>query len=59
VETGLKPLLAGHDIVEVPISWIDRSDEMGTSSFRLARLAPSYVLSRLGVVRNGARPGPP
>jgi len=59
VETGLKPLLAGHDIVEVPISWIDRSDEMGTSSFRLARLAPSYVLSLLGVLRNGASPARP
>lgn len=45
VETGLKPILAGRDIVEVPISWIDRSDDMGASSFRLARLAPSYALS--------------
>jgi dolichol-phosphate mannosyltransferase len=58
VETGLKPLLAGHDIVEVPISWIDRSDEMGTSSFRLARLAPSYLLSLLGILRNGGRASP-
>ncbi len=53
VETGLKPLLAGHDIVEVPISWIDRSDDMGTSSFRLARLAPSYLRSLADLLRDG------
>jgi dolichol-phosphate mannosyltransferase len=51
VETGLKPILAGYDIVEVPISWIDRSDDMGASSFRLARLAPSYLLSLVGMLR--------
>jgi glycosyltransferase involved in cell wall biosynthesis len=53
-ETGLKPLLAGHDIVEVPISWINRTDDMGASSFRLARLAPSYFLAlvRLMVPRS-------
>ena len=33
VETGLKPLLAGYDIEEVPMSWINRTAEMGASSF--------------------------
>lgn len=49
VETGLKPLLAGHDIREVPISWINRTPGMGSSSFRLLRVAPRYamVLARL------------
>jgi hypothetical protein len=42
----------------VPISWIDRSDDMGTdrtSSFRLVRLAPSYLLSLVGLLRAGTR----
>lgn len=56
VETGLRPLMAGHDIREVPISWIDRSDDMGTSSFRLVRLAPSYLVSLASVIaRRGSR----
>ncbi|MGI8731436.1 MAG: glycosyltransferase [Solirubrobacteraceae bacterium] len=41
-ETGLKPILAGRDIREVPISWIGRNDEQGVSSFGIARFAPSY-----------------
>jgi ubiquinone/menaquinone biosynthesis C-methylase UbiE len=41
-ETGLKPLLAGHRIEEVPISWINRTADMGSSSFRIAKVAPGY-----------------
>src|SRR5580700_11012979 len=29
VETGLKPILAGYDVREVPISWINRTVDMG------------------------------
>src|SRR5262249_28943784 len=43
VETGLKPLLAGHDIEEVPVSWINRTIEMGSSSFRIVKVAPNYA----------------
>lgn len=43
VETGLKPLLAGHDIREVPVSWINRTIDMGSSSFRVLRVAPEYA----------------
>ena len=43
VETGLKPLLAGHDIREVPVSWINRTIDMGSSSFRILRVAPEYA----------------
>jgi hypothetical protein len=39
-ELGLKPLLAGYDIEEVPISWINRTLEMGSSSFRIVKVAP-------------------
>jgi dolichol-phosphate mannosyltransferase len=42
-ETGLKPLLAGYDIREVPISWINRTIDMGSSSFRIAAIAPNYL----------------
>lgn len=41
-ETGLKPLLARYDIVEVPMSWINRTPGMGASSFRIMTVAPSY-----------------
>lgn len=48
-ETGLQPLLMGYNIKEVPISWINRRPDMGTSSFRLARVGGGYwrVLYRL------------
>jgi SAM-dependent methyltransferase len=42
-ETGLKPILAGHKIAEVPISWINRTVEMGNSSFRIVKVAPNYA----------------
>jgi len=41
-ETGLQPLLMGHTIKEVPISWINRTPDMGTSSFRLVRVGGGY-----------------
>jgi SAM-dependent methyltransferase len=48
-ETGLKPILAGYNVAEVPISWINRTIEMGSSSFGIAKVARSYasVLARL------------
>ncbi len=50
VETGLKPILAGYDVKEVPISWINRSSDMGTSSFQLLRLAPDDDRGSRGVL---------
>jgi hypothetical protein len=41
-ETGLQPLLMGHTIKEIPISWINRTPDMGTSSFRLLRVGGGY-----------------
>ena len=48
-ETGLQPLLMGFSIKEVPISWINRTPDMGVSSFRLMRVGGGYwqVLFRL------------
>jgi len=58
METGLKPLLAGHDIVEVPVSWINRTPGMGASSFRIVRVAPGYagaLVRTIGRVWRGQR----
>jgi SAM-dependent methyltransferase len=48
-EIGIQPILAGHDIEEVPMSWINRTPDMGTSAFNVARAGPGYarVLGRL------------
>ncbi len=48
-ETGLQPILLGYNVREVPISWINRSVDMGFSSFNLMKTGPNYfrVLFRL------------
>jgi dolichol-phosphate mannosyltransferase len=58
-ETGLEPLLMGFTVREVPISWVNRTPGMGSSSFRLAQVGGGYwrVLARLAVeTRFGTRP---
>jgi len=50
VETGLRPLLAGYDVVEVPISWIGRTAGMGASSFRIARVGPGYFAALVRIL---------
>jgi glycosyltransferase involved in cell wall biosynthesis/SAM-dependent methyltransferase len=52
VETGLKPLLAGYDIREVPISWINRTIDMGNSSFKILKVAPNYLIALLLMLWN-------
>ncbi|MFH1772682.1 MAG: glycosyltransferase [Candidatus Omnitrophota bacterium] len=42
VETGLKPLLLGYRVDEVPISWVDRSSIMGLSTFKICKTGPNY-----------------
>ena len=48
-ETGLQPILLGYKVEEIPISWINRSVDMGFSSFNLLNTSPNYfvVLFRL------------
>lgn len=48
-EIGLQPLLMGYSVKEVPISWINRTPDMGVSSFLLAKVGGGYlqVLFRL------------
>src|SRR5581483_4961279 len=52
VETGLKPLLAGYAIDEVPMSWINRTTDMGQSSFRIASVAPGYARALARILRS-------
>jgi hypothetical protein len=42
-ETGLQPILLGYKVEEVPISWINRSVDMGFSSFNLTQTGPNYI----------------
>ena len=44
-ETGLKPILMGYNVQEVPISWINRSLDMGFSSFNLVKTGPGYFFT--------------
>jgi glycosyltransferase involved in cell wall biosynthesis len=50
-ETGLQPLLLGYHVAEVPISWINRTPGMGSSSFRLVRVGGGYWGVLLGLWR--------
>jgi glycosyltransferase involved in cell wall biosynthesis len=52
-ETGFLPLLAGRRVEEVPISWINRTPDMGSSSFHLVRVGGGYtrVLRHLALLR--------
>ncbi len=43
LETGLKPLLAGYKVKEVPVSWINRTAEMGISKFKILKVGPDYA----------------
>jgi glycosyltransferase involved in cell wall biosynthesis len=51
-EIGLKAIVAGYRIREVPISWINRTIEMGSSSFRIAKVAPNYFGALMTIVRS-------
>jgi hypothetical protein len=51
-ETGLKPIMLGYRIKEVPVSWINRTVDMGTSSFRTLKVGPSYAQALWDVVRS-------
>ena len=51
-ETGLAPILAGADIEEVPIAWINREQDMGVSSFKVLRVAPGYAIALARMLRD-------
>jgi len=50
-EIALKSIAAGYRIKEVPISWINRTGDMGSSSFRLFGVGPHYVRALRDVIR--------
>lgn len=50
-EIGLKSIAAGYRIKEVPVSWINRTVDMGSSSFRLFDVGPHYVRALRDVIR--------
>ncbi|HEY2385099.1 MAG TPA: bifunctional class I SAM-dependent methyltransferase/glycosyltransferase family 2 protein [Terriglobia bacterium] len=50
-EIGLKTIAAGYRIKEVPVSWINRTGDMGSSSFRLFDVGPHYVRALRDVMR--------
>jgi len=56
-EIGLKPILAGADIAEVPMAWINREADMGASNFKVLRVAPGYAAALLRMMREHGRPG--
>ena len=54
-EIGLKAILAGYRVSEVPISWINRTIDMGHSSFRIVGVAPRYMAALIDLVRSVRR----
>jgi hypothetical protein len=50
-ETGLKPLLMGYKVVSSPISWINRTPDMGHSSFSILKNGLEYTRVLVGLVR--------
>jgi dolichol-phosphate mannosyltransferase len=50
-EIGLKSIAAGYRIKEVPVSWINRTSVMGSSSFRLWDVGPHYIRALCDVIR--------
>ena len=60
-ETGLKPILMGYDVRPAAISWINRTPEMGASSFSLLKNGLGYAKVLGGLAwktRFGTRPLP-
>jgi len=45
-------LLQNWDIVEVPVSWVNRTPTMGSSSFQLLKVAPGYARALWRIVRD-------
>jgi glycosyltransferase involved in cell wall biosynthesis len=57
LETGLKPLLAGYRVKEVPISWINRTVGMGSSSFQARKVGLDYWRTLYRIWRRQRRGG--
>jgi glycosyltransferase involved in cell wall biosynthesis len=58
-EIGLQLVLMGCSVEEVPISWVNRTFDMGSSSFRVFRMGAGYIRVLADFTREtrfGARP---
>jgi len=42
-ETGLLPILAGYDVIEVPVLWVGRDHSLGKSKFHLLKHGGGYL----------------
>ncbi|MBI2443225.1 MAG: methyltransferase domain-containing protein [Candidatus Levybacteria bacterium] len=42
-ETGIYPYLLGFSTKEIPVSWIGRKEDMGSSSFNILKAGPGYA----------------
>ena len=49
-ETGLLPILAGYNVIEVPVIWVGRDHSLGKSKFNLLKHGSGY----LQVIRHAA-----
>lgn len=59
-ETGLLPVLAGYNLIEVPVVWVDRDPKMGKSKFHLLKHGGAYlrvILHAARLVRSKERRG--
>jgi glycosyltransferase involved in cell wall biosynthesis len=52
-ETGLLPVLAGYNLIEVPVVWVDRDPKMGKSKFHLLKHGGAYLRVILHAARMG------
>lgn len=50
-ETGILPMIYGYRIKEVPVSWIGRSADMGSSKFKIWKYGSGYVRILFKIVR--------
>ena len=50
-ETGLLPILAGYNVIEVPVIWVGRDHSLGKSKFHLLKHGGGY----LRVIRHALR----
>ena len=58
-ETGLWPVLAGYDVIEVPVTWVGRDHSLGKSKFHLLKHGGAYlqVIRRAFHLRRSHRNG--
>lgn len=50
-ETGIYPHLLGFSTIEVPVSWIGRKEDMGSSNFNIMKAGPGYARVLYGTIR--------